>query len=173
MATVLALGIPGDAITSIIIGVFIVHGVYPGPLLLNDKPELVYGNFAALVAINIVIMVLLIVLTRYLALFTRIDPRILGVVILALCFIGAYAVATSFYSVRIALGAGVLLRLPVIPLALGLVLGDNLEATLRQALTISGGSPMIFVTRSIAACITAVTAVFLFWPVLSRALAAL
>lgn len=175
MATVLALGIPGDAITAIIMGVFIVHGVYPGPLLLNDKPELVYGIFAALVAINIAIMILLIVLTRYLALFVRIDPRILGVVILALCFIGAYAVTTSIYSVWIALGAGILgwlcalLRLPVIPMGLGLVLGDNLEATLRQALTISGGSPMIFVTRPIAACITAVTGVFLLWPVLAGA----
>jgi putative tricarboxylic transport membrane protein len=174
MATVLALGIPGDAITAIIMGVFIVHGVYPGPLLLNDKPELVYGIFAALIAINVAILLSLIVLTRYLALFVRVDPRILGVVILALCFIGAYAVTTSLYSVWIALGAGALgwlcalLRLPVIPMALGLVLGDNLEATLRQALTISGGSAMIFVTHPIAAVITSVTVVFLMWPLIAR-----
>lgn len=175
MGTVLALGIPGDAITAIIMGVFIVHGVYPGPLLLQEKPELVYGIFAALIAINFAILLMLLVSTRYLALFVRVDPRVLGVTILALCFIGAYAVTTSFYSVAIAMIAGVfgwmcaVLRIPVIPLALGMVMGDSLEATLRQALTISDGSFMIFLQRPIAASIVGATALFLVWPLLSKA----
>lgn len=174
MGTVLALGIPGDAITAIIMGVFIVHGVYPGPRMLADKPDLVYGIFAALIAINCAILLLLIFMTRYLALFVRVDPRILGVTILALCFIGAYAVTTSLYSVVIAIGAGVfgwicaMLRLPVIPLALGLVMGDSFEATLRQALTISDGSFMIFFQRPIAATIVAGTLVFLLWPLIAN-----
>lgn len=174
MGTVLALGIPGDAITAIIMGVFIVHGVYPGPRLLVEKPELVYGIFAALIAINFAILGLLIFLARYLALFVRVDPRILGIVILALSFIGAYAVTTSVYSILIALLAGVfgwvcaLLRIPVIPLALGMVMGDTLEATLRQALTISDGSFLIFLQRPIAATIICVTALFIAWPKVAK-----
>ena len=76
MGTVFALGIPGDAITAIIMGVFIVHGVYPGPRLLVDKPDLVYGIFAALFVINIAILIILILFTRYLAFFVRVDARI-------------------------------------------------------------------------------------------------
>lgn len=169
MGTVLALGIPGDAITAIIMGVFIVHGVYPGPRMLIEKPDLVYGIFAALIMINIAILFLLILATRYLALFVRVDPRILGTGILALSFIGAYAVTTSIYSVLIALGAGIfgwicaVLRIPVIPLALGMVMGDALEATMRQALTISDGSLLIFLQRPIAASIVGVTLLFLVW----------
>lgn len=169
MGTVLALGIPGDAITAIIMGVFIVHGVYPGPRLIIEKPDLVYGIFAALIAINIAILALLVISTRYLALFVRVDPRILGTLIMALSFIGAYAVTTSIYSVLIALASGIfgwvcaLLRIPVIPLALGMVMGDALEATMRQALTISDGSIMIFIERPISATIVAITALFVLW----------
>jgi putative tricarboxylic transport membrane protein len=170
MGTVLALGIPGDAITAIIMGVFIVHGVYPGPRLLVDKPDLVYGIFAALLVINVAILVMLVLFTRYLAFFVRVDPRILGVTILALCFIGSYASATSFTAVMIALGAGIfgwlcaLMRLPVIPLALGLVLGDALESSLRQTLTISDGSFAVFFHRPVAAAITLASLLMIVWP---------
>jgi putative tricarboxylic transport membrane protein len=170
MGTVLTLGIPGDAVTAIIMGVFIVHGVYPGPQLFVDKPELAYGIFASLIWINLAILALLLVLTPTLALFVRVDERILGVVILALCFVGAYSVATSFYGVGIALAAGIFglvcawLRIPVIPAALGMVMGDFLESSLRQTLTISGGSFGIFFERPIAAVLVAIMVVMLVWP---------
>ncbi len=172
MLTVLTLGIPGDAITAIIMGVFIVHGIVPGPTLFADKPELVYGIFAALVSINLAIMVMLLFLARPFARLSQLDPRWLGAAILALCFTGAYSTSSSTYGIWVALGAGVLGwgcalgRLPVIPLVLGLVLGDILESTLRQALTVSSGAWTIFLTRPIAAVLLACCALAVLQPLL-------
>lgn len=170
MGTVLTLGIPGDAVTAIIMGVFIVHGIYPGPQLFIEKPELAYGIFGSLFTINLVIMGLLVLTTRYLVRFVNVQARVLGVIILTLCFIGAYSVGTSLYGVLIALVFGVFgwacawLRIPVIPLALGLVMGDFLEASLRQTLNISNGSWLIFFERPIAACIVGLGLLILIWP---------
>lgn len=172
MLTVLTLGIPGDAITAIIMGVFIVHGVVPGPTLFADNPALVYGIFAALLAINVAIILMLLFLARPFARLSQVDPRWLGAAILALCFTGAYSTTSSMYGVWIALGAGVLgwacalARLPVIPLVLGLVLGDILESTLRQSISVSSGAWSIFLTRPIAAVLTACCALALAQPLL-------
>ena len=172
MGTVLTLGIPGDAVTAIIMGVFVVHGVYPGPQLFIEKPDLAYGIFGSLLLINIAIMVMLVLTTRFIVGFVRVEERVLGVVILALCFIGAYSVATSLYGVLLALLFGIFgwacawLRMPVIPMALGLVMGDFLESSLRQTLTISDGSWLIFVQRPIATGIVVVTVLLLVWPLL-------
>ena len=177
MGTVLTLGIPGDAVTAIIMGVFIVHGVYPGPQLFIEKPDLAYGIFGALLLINVVIMLLLVFSTRFIVQFVRVEERVLGVVILALCFIGAYSVATSYYGVLLALLFGIFgwacawLRLPVIPMALGLVMGDFLESSLRQTLNISDGSWAVFLQRPISAGIAVLAAMILVWPPVRQLLA--
>ena len=170
MGTVLTLGIPGDAVTAIIMGVFIVHGVYPGPQLFVEKPELAYGIFGSLVVINLVIFAILLFATQYIVKLVRVEERVLGLIILSLCFIGAYSSATSYYGVLIALIFGVIgwgcafLKIPVIPMALGLVMGDFFESSLRQTLNISNGSWVIFWNRPIAGAIVLVTLVMLLWP---------
>ena len=145
MITVLTLGIPGDAITAIIMGVFVVHGIVPGPSLFLDRPEIVNGVFAALLAINVVILLLLVLSVKGLARLAYVDPRLLGMGILALCFVGAFSAANSMYYVGVALAFGVFglacarCGIPTIPLILGMVMGDTLEASLRQALSVSEG----------------------------------
>lgn len=177
MLTVLTLGVPGDAVTAIIMGVFVVHGVFPGPNLFVERPELVNGVFASLILINVAIMLLLVFFTRYIAMFIRVDPRILGVAILALCFIGAYSVGNSFGNVWIAFGFGVfgwlcaLAGLPSVPLVLGMVLGDLLETSLRQALAISDGSFLIFLQRPVSAILLAAIVLALLGPLITSALA--
>ena len=125
MITVLTLGIPGDAITAIIMGVFIVHGIVPGPSLFLERPEIVNGVFAALLVINVVILLLLVVGVKGLARLAYVDPRLLGLGILTLCFVGAYSAANSMYYVWVALAFGVFglicarANIPTIPLILG------------------------------------------------------
>ena len=173
MVTVLTLGIPGDAITAIIMGVFIIHGIVPGPTLMNDKPELVYGIFSSLVAINVATVLLLFLLTRQFARLATVDTRWLGIGILTLCYIGAYSTGNSSYGVWVALESGLfgwlcaIARIPVVPLVLGLVIGDMLEASLRQALSVSGGSLLIFVTRPISAVLLACCVLALGWPLVT------
>lgn len=172
MVTVLTLGIPGDAITAVMMGVFLVHGVFPGPNLFAEKPDLVNGVFIALILINVTILAVLVLLVRYIAMLVRVDPRILGTGILVLCFVGAYSVANSFTNVWIALGFGVFgwfsaqSGLPAVPLVLGMVIGDLFETSLRQALSVSDGSFAIFVTRPMSAVMVVAAALLVFWPLL-------
>ncbi len=170
MITVLTLGIPGDAITAIIMGVFVVHGIVPGPALFAERPEIIHGVFAALLLINVAILILLALGVKFLARLAYVDARLLGLGILALSFVGAYSAANSMYYVWLALGFGVFglvcarAGIPTIPLILGMVMGDTLEATLRQTLARSEGSFEPFITRPISACMLALAITIIVWP---------
>lgn len=174
MITVLTLGIPGDAITAIIMGVFVVHGIVPGPTLFIERPEIVNGIFAGLLVLNVVILGLLVLGIRPLARLAYVDGRILGVAILALSFVGAFAAANSVYYVWVAIGFGAFgwlcarLGIPTIPLILGMVMGDTLEASLRQTLRANDGSLMVFLTRPMSAVMVAIAVLLLAWPLLRR-----
>jgi putative tricarboxylic transport membrane protein len=174
MITVLTLGIPGDAITAIIMGVFVVHGIVPGPSLLTERPDIVNGVFASLIVINVVILALLIVGVKFLARLAYVDPRLLGLVILTLCFVGAYSAANSMHYVWVATAFGIFglicarANIPTIPLILGMVMGDTLEAALRQTLSVSEGSLLPFLSRPIAATMMVVTGLLLVWPWIAR-----
>ena len=157
MIPVLTLGIPGDAITALMMSVFIIHNVAPGPLLFLDRPDIVYGIFFSMLIINIVAISMVLSATKYLARIIEVPPAILAVLILALCFIGSYSLSNSLTNVWIAIGAGgiayILQRLnyPPVGMVLGLILGALLEERLRQSLSISDGSYLIFLTRPISA----------------------
>ena len=174
MTTLLTLGVPGDAITAIIMVVFFVHGVPPGPGLFTERPDLVYGIFAALIAINVCIFGLLLVFTKHLASLMYISPRLLGIVIMTLCTIGAFSVSNSFYDVGLALASGLIgwmfaiSGVPVVPIVLGMVMGDIFEASLRQALTISDGSFLIFLERPISAAMLLLGCLVMGWGPLKR-----
>jgi putative tricarboxylic transport membrane protein len=174
MITVLTLGIPGDAITAIIMGVFVVHGIVPGPALFTERPEIVSGVFAALIALNILILLLLVLSVKGLARLAYVDARLLGLGILALSLVGAFSAANSMAYVWIALAFGIFgfacarVGVPTIPLILGMVMGDTLEASLRQALARSEGSFMLFIERPMAATMLAAAIVMLLWPLLRR-----
>jgi putative tricarboxylic transport membrane protein len=170
MITVLTLGIPGDAITAIIMGVFVVHGIVPGPSLFTDRPEIINGVLASLLIINFVILGLLILTVKPLARLAYVNPRILGLVILVLGFVGSYSAANSMYYVIIAAAFGVFGlvcaqgNIPTIPLILGMVMADTLEASLRQLLGRSDGSLEPFVTRPMSLAMLIAIVVILFWP---------
>jgi putative tricarboxylic transport membrane protein len=176
MITVLALGIPGDAMTAIIMGVFVVHGIVPGPSLFADRPEIVNGIFAGLLVLNVLVMLLLVWGVRPLARLAYVNPRKLGLAILALCLVGAYSSANSWYFVWLSLAFGVFglmcarCRIPTIPMVLGMVMGDTLEANLRQVLSVSEGSFLPFVTRPLAAWMLALTILILCWSWIQRGL---
>ncbi|MGE0331774.1 MAG: tripartite tricarboxylate transporter permease [Ramlibacter sp.] len=113
---------------------------------------------------------------RGLAKLAYVDPRLLGLGILVLCFVGAYAAANSLYFVWVASAFSLFgwfcarVGVPTIPLILGMVMGDTLESALRQTLSVSGGSLAVFVTRPISATLVIVGAAVLLWPLLQRVL---
>ncbi len=163
LVPLLALGIPGEALTAMMMSVFMVHNVFPGPQLFTTSGDLVYGIYISMMLMNLFIFVALLGMSRWSYLISRIDNRILGILILSLALIGTYSINLDLANVWIALFFGIFgyigrrLGLPMVPMILGIVLGSILEYRLVQSLTISDGSLMIFLERPIALILILIT----------------
>ncbi len=156
LVPLLSLGIPGSNSAAILLGGFMIHGLQPGPLLLEKNPEVVYGLFSGLLVANIAMFVLgLIILTPCIWLVNRPKPVLIAI-ILALVMSGVYSIHQSVFDLGIVLAFGVLgyfmrmFAIPVLPLVLGLVLGFLVESNYRRSLLISGGDHAIFLQDKIS-----------------------
>lgn len=140
MIPLLALGIPGEALTAMMLSVFYVHNVVPGPQLFQNNIDLVYGLYLALILLNVIVICFLMVSTNLLTKIIRVPTRLLGVMILILSFVGVYSLRNSLTDCILAAGFGVLglilkrLNLPLVPIILGMVLGGIMEVKLRSAM---------------------------------------
>ena len=139
----MTLGIPGDSITAVLIGVLLLHGLRPGPGLFESQPDFVSTIYIAL--LFSIILTAVIAGTIGIRLYNRVlmlPRRILFTGVILLCLLGAFAVRNSFFDVWVSILSGgfgyVLVRLgvPILPLAFGLVLGPVLEENLRRTLMI-------------------------------------
>lgn len=163
----LALGIPGEELTAMMLAVFLVHNVIPGPDLFLTRPEFVAGLYWTLLVMNVVIIVFLLLATGLIARAALINKRFLGVAILTLSLIGTYASNYNFTDVGIAVAFAMLgfvlrrHRWPLTPILLGLVMGPILEGRMRQALGGANGDLTIFVTRPISAVMVAALALLI------------
>ena len=158
MIPLLALGIPGEALTAMMLSVFYIHNVIPGPQLFASQMDFVLALYLALFVLNIIVLLFLIFSTRGLLHVVRIPTRFLGIVILTLGFVGVYSLRNSMTDCAIAAGFGIFglilkrLNLPVVPIVLGMVLGGIMEIKLRSAMA-RVKTPLDFIDRPIAAII--------------------
>ena len=157
----LTLGIPGDGITAVLLGALMLQGVKPGPLLFQQNPVLIYTTFISLFLANIFNVVIAFLSIKLLVQVLRVRGRVLLPIIAGFCVIGAYALRNNPVDIAImlVLGVGYFLKkgdFPTIPLILAVVLGPSMEEHLRMALTLSEGSPLIFLTHPIRSFILAV-----------------
>jgi putative tricarboxylic transport membrane protein len=149
----LALGIPASPPLAILLGGLMVYGLQPGPLLFTKNPEFVWTVIASLYVGNVILLVLNLPLVGMWVRLTRVPFGILGPVILLMAFVGAYSVRNSMFDVGVSLVFGLLgyllrkLQWPMAPLLLAYILGPLLETNLLESLSMSGGSPLIFVQR--------------------------
>ena len=156
-APLLALGIPGSPTTAVMLAGFMMWGIRPGPLLFQTKPDLVWGLIASMYIGNFLLLLMNIFLIPPFVAILRLPYTIIMGFIVIFASVGAYSVNNNLFDVWMMLGFGVLgyvmkkLQYPIVPLVLALVLGRLAENSLRQALTISGGSLSIFFTRPISA----------------------
>jgi putative tricarboxylic transport membrane protein len=165
----LALGLPGNPISVVMMGAVIIHGIIPGPLFIPQHPDLAYGLFAAFLLANIIVIVVQAAFTRLYVRVLRVSITYLAPIIIIFCVIGAFAHNNRVFDVFVMFGAGVVgyfftrVGIPLAPVILGMILGPTLEENARVAL-MTEYSIMPFLTRP-------VSLIFLILAVLSSAAA--
>lgn len=155
LVTIMAFGIPGDAVTAVMLGALTIHGIQSGPLFITQQPAIAYGIFAAYLLAHPIMVVIMALGGRWALRIVTIPKSILFPVVLVLCVVGAYALANSMSSVYILLAFGVLGYLmvktgfPLAPFILGVILGDQIETNLVRSI-MTDSDPWLFVTRPIS-----------------------
>jgi putative tricarboxylic transport membrane protein len=157
MIPLLTLGIPGDAVTAVMIGAFIVHGLQPGPLLMVNSADLFWFIVILFFMANVLFLFIGLAVTKYFPKILSVRPETLMPIVSVLCFVGAYAIRNSAFDILIMVLAGLLgyffklIRFPVGPVVIGLVLGGMADGELRRVSMISDGDILgMLLTRPIA-----------------------
>ncbi len=163
----LALGIPTGPVIAILMAALLIHGIPPGPALVNEQPKLFWGFVASMYVGNLMLLMLNLPLVSVFVSILRIPYAYLYPMIIMFCVIGVYEVNNSVVDVWIMLIAGVVgyglkkFKFDPAPLVLGLVIAPIFEMSLRQSLIMSGGSWQIFLQRPIALSLLGICAILL------------
>ena len=174
MVPTLALGIPGSATTAVILTGLIIHGVRPGPSLFREQPEFLYGIFGSMFVANILFFILGFFGAKIFARVTLIPNKLLWPMIFTLSVCGTYSLSQSLTDVWIMLFFGIIgffmrrYSFSVVPVIIGLILGELVEGTLRQSLVIFDGNWLLFFTRPIVLIFFILSLIALLFPLLSR-----
>ncbi|MGQ9694962.1 MAG: tripartite tricarboxylate transporter permease [Thermodesulfobacteriota bacterium] len=151
----MALGVPGDAVTAIMLGALILHGIQPGPLLIVEFPGLVYGVIVAFFLAHFFMVGIQLYGIKLFVRLTRLPLYILVPVIVVFCAVGSFAIHNRFFDIWVLFLFGVLgylmkkFKFPLTPLILGIILGPLAETNLRRALQTSSDISLFF-TRPIS-----------------------
>jgi putative tricarboxylic transport membrane protein len=160
----LALGIPTGPVTAVLMAALLIHGVPPGPTLVNDHPDVFWGFVASMYVGNLMLLALNLPLVGVFVNLLRIPYAYLYPLIIMFCVIGVYEVNHSIVDIWIMLimgGVGYALKkfgFDPAPLVLGLVISPIFEMSLRQSLIMSDGAWLIFVQRPVALALLAISA---------------
>jgi putative tricarboxylic transport membrane protein len=170
LVPLLTLGIPGGNTTAILLGGLILWGYKPGPLLIQEHPQMFWGLVASMYIGNAWLLVLNLPLVPLFAQILRLPYYVLYPLIFGISFVGVYSVNNSLFDVSMMGLFGLLgylmrkLEFPAAALILGMVLGDALERALRQSLMMSQGDITILLTRPISGTLLFIAAVILILP---------
>lgn len=156
MVPLLALGIPGDVITAIILGAFMIHGLQPGPLMFQSNIDIIYALFIGMLAGSLLLLLIGKASIPLLGRILNIRNSLLLPGVLVLCVFGSYGVNKSMFDVLIMFAMGVFgyvmvrLDFPRAPLLIGFVLGPLLENSFRQSMLMSQGELSFFIQSPIS-----------------------
>ena len=153
----LTLGVPGDSVTAVMLGTLMMQGLTPGPTLFTDHASIVYTIIIGLFFVNIFMLVQGKLLARIFVHVSRIPKKLLIACLILLCLTGTYASNNSITDVYVAIIFGIVgyiamkYRYPVTPLLIAIILGPMAETNFRQALVLSRGTYLTFLTSPISA----------------------
>ncbi|MGA7487043.1 MAG: tripartite tricarboxylate transporter permease [Xanthobacteraceae bacterium] len=159
----LAFGVPGSAEMAVFLGVLVLHGLDPGPMLLIEHEGVIFSLILALSASCIIATLITLAVARYLIMITLIDVQVLVPAVIAVSLVGVYALRETMGDVVLTGLFGLLgylmmrFRFPRVTLVIALILGEIAERSFFQSLNMSGGDWTIFFTRALSLILFAIT----------------
>lgn len=170
----LVLGIPGDAITAIVIGVLMMKGLKPGPMIFQNQPELIYAVFISFFLANLLMIPFGFLAIRASSQILRMPKNILFPIILLFCLVGSFAVNNSLFDVWVTILMGILgyimekYGFPVAPVILALILGPLLEQNFMSSMFKANWNYFMFINRPLSAILAILALLMWFYPLLRR-----
>lgn len=167
MVPLLTLGVPGSGSTAVLLGALVMFGIQPGPRLLETRPDLVWGLVNSMYVGNVMLLVLNLPLIYVFVRLLYVPTGVLLPIVLVLSTIGVFALNNNIVELYLCLLFGIAgyvfrkVDIPLAPLVLAVVLGDIMEQSFRQAMTISGGSLSIFVGSGLTIGLAAIGVIIL------------
>ena len=172
MVPTLALGIPGSATAAVILAGLMVHGIRPGPSVFTEQANFAYTIFWSMMLVNLLFLVVGLTGAKIFARITLIPTQVLWPCVFMVSIVGAYALDQSMFDVWIVLISGIIgffmrrYGFSVVPLAIGLILGEMLEQRLGQSMVMLDEKWWLMFTRPLALLFFCLTIAALFGPVL-------
>jgi putative tricarboxylic transport membrane protein len=160
---VLTLAVPGSAPAAVLLGAMLIHGVRPGPTIMEEFPTFIPEVVAMVLLATVAMFILGMSLVRPLVKVLQVPRAKLMPIVFVLCMVGSFAIQQRFFDVGVMIIFGILgyvlreMDYPMAPLVLGIVLGDILDKNLRRALVISGGNPLRFLDTPVSIVLIALT----------------
>tara|TARA_Y100001949_G_scaffold7655_1_gene5615 strand:- start:245 stop:1726 length:1482 start_codon:yes stop_codon:yes gene_type:complete len=172
MVPTLALGIPGSATAAVILAGLMVHGIRPGPSMFTEQANFAYTIFWSMMLVNLLFLVVGLTGAKIFARVTLIPTQVLWPCVFMVSIVGAYALDQSMFDVWIVLISGIIgffmrrYGFSVVPLAIGLILGEMLEQRLGQSMVMLDEKWWLMFTRPLSLLFFCLTIAALFGPVL-------
>ncbi len=169
MIPLLTLGIPGDAVTAVLLGGFMIHGIQPGPLLFATQGVLVYTIFAALILSTIMMLIVEFYGLRIFVKLLAVPKHILLPIIMVLCVVGAFGLSSRVFDIWTILVFGLVgygfvkFGIPQAPFIIGFILGPMAEVNFRRGLMLSDGNFMGFLTNPISSSFLVLALLSVLW----------
>ena len=166
MVPLLTLGIPGDAVTSVLIGGLTIQGLTPGSLLFTEHMDVVIGIFTTMFIATILMVLMQLFGMRLFVMVLNVPTNYLNSALVILSLVGSYALRNNIFDVAITIVLGLVGYLmqrggfPTAPAVLGLVLGIMFEREVRMALQTSHNDWTIFLTRPVACVFVVLSVLF-------------
>ena len=156
LVPMLTLGVPGSGTTAVLLALLVTLNITPGPLLFQERPEVVWGLIAALLIANFVLLILNVPMVKIFVLLLSVPPRVLLPGVTMIAFVGIFSLSGSSFDLLMMIAFGVFgyfmrkLDVPAVPIILGILLGGAMEDSLRRAMVISGGDWRFLFSSGIA-----------------------
>jgi putative tricarboxylic transport membrane protein len=169
MIPLLALGIPFAPPAAVLLAGLLMHNVQPGPLLIQQSPQIFWGFIASMYIGNVMLLILNLPLVGLFARIATLRTALLMPIVAIICLVGVYSIRNSVFDIWIMVVTGVIgyfmnrWGFPVAPLVIGLVLGPMTENSFRQSFMMFRGQAHLFLGRPIALALLVATIAFIIY----------